>query len=179
MPKYSTVYPYETKIKAVEDYLAGGVSRAVICSRYGITHAATLSTWVHKYGGGRTVQAPRKRRPVRETTFEERVEIVEYCLAHNKDYAATMARYGVSSNQLDCWVTRYVVRGPASLEKLTGRPRKIKSVVTMPTPDVETARATTAMRFLQILERLTGREITMSDVDVFECMYRLNEELKS
>lgn len=40
----------------------------------------------------------------RKTTFEERVEIVNFTIAHEKDYQAAMEKYGVSYQQVYSWV---------------------------------------------------------------------------
>ena len=48
----------------------------------------------------------------RTTTYEERIEIVSYCIEHGNDYAATIEKYGVSYQQIYSWVrnTRKTVR---------------------------------------------------------------------
>ena len=43
----------------------------------------------------------------RKTTIEERKEIVEYCLAHNRDYKGTASIYDVSYSQVYSWVRKY------------------------------------------------------------------------
>ena len=40
----------------------------------------------------------------RNTTYEERVEIVSYCIEHGNDYTATIEKYGVS--YFDFWESR-------------------------------------------------------------------------
>ena len=40
----------------------------------------------------------------RKTTIEERKEIVEYCLKHNRDYKETSSIYAVSYSQVYSWV---------------------------------------------------------------------------
>lgn len=39
----------------------------------------------------------------RQTTFEERVEIVNYTIAHGKDYQAAIETFGVSYQQVYSW----------------------------------------------------------------------------
>ena len=51
----------------------------------------------------------------RRTTLEERKEIVEYCIAHDKDYKGTAARYDVSYSQVYNWVRKYLSEGEESL----------------------------------------------------------------
>lgn len=43
----------------------------------------------------------------RQTTFEERVEIVNYTIAHGKDYQAAIEKFGVSYQQVYSWVRKF------------------------------------------------------------------------
>ena len=56
----------------------------------------------------------------RKTTLEERKEIVEYCLSHEKDYKSTAARYEVSYSQVYSWVKKYAADGEAGLADRRG-----------------------------------------------------------
>lgn len=51
----------------------------------------------------------------RSTTQEERKEITEYCIAHNKDYKGTAERYQVSYSQVYSWVQKYEKLGVPGL----------------------------------------------------------------
>ncbi len=51
----------------------------------------------------------------RRTTLEERKEIVDYCINHNRDYKNTAAKYDVSYNQVYSWVKRYDTNGEEGL----------------------------------------------------------------
>lgn len=51
----------------------------------------------------------------RKTTIEERKEIVEYCLQHNRDYKGTASIYNVSYSQVYSWIRKYDVNGEESL----------------------------------------------------------------
>ena len=84
-------YPKGLKLRAVLDYLAGNGSQTDICKKYGIRSKAKLQDWIKKYnsheelrssGTGGTIIMTKGRK----TTFEERVEIVQYCIAHNWIY---------------------------------------------------------------------------------------------
>lgn len=59
----------------------------------------------------------------RKTTQEERVEIVAFCIEHEKDYGQTMEKYGVSYQQIYSWVRKYETNG---VEGLTDRRGKTK-----------------------------------------------------
>ena len=43
----------------------------------------------------------------RKTTLEERKEIVDYCINHNRNYKNTAAKFDVSYSQVYSWVKKY------------------------------------------------------------------------
>lgn len=51
----------------------------------------------------------------RKTTIEERKEIVEYCINHNRNYKGTASLYDVSYSQVYSWVKKYDTNGEGSL----------------------------------------------------------------
>ena len=72
----------------------------------------------------------------RTTTYEERIEIVSYCIEHGNDYPATIEKYGVSYQQIYSWVRKYNEKGAEGLVDKRGK-RKAKSEMT----EVEKLRA--------------------------------------
>ena len=56
----------------------------------------------------------------RKTTLEERKEIVEYCISHERDYKNTAALYDVSYSQVYTWVKKYAADGEAGLADRRG-----------------------------------------------------------
>ena len=80
------------KERAVNSYLAGDGSYMDICKKYQIHSPAQLKVWVKKYNGHEELKASGTGGTVimtkgRKTTFEERIEIVQYCIAHDYNYA--------------------------------------------------------------------------------------------
>ena len=65
----------------------------------------------------------------RNTTYEERVEIVSYCIEHGNDYIAAIEKYGVSYQQIYSWVRKYNEKGAEGLVDKRGK-RKIASEMT-------------------------------------------------
>ena len=57
----------------------------------------------------------------RKTTFEERKEIVDYCITHNRDYKNTAVKYDVSYSQVYSWVKKYDVNSEDGLTDRRGR----------------------------------------------------------
>jgi transposase-like protein len=60
-------------------------------------------------------------RKARQTTSKERLDIVQDCLAHNKNYGAMALKYNCSYQQVRNWVLRYEKMGSAGLEDRRGR----------------------------------------------------------
>ena len=57
----------------------------------------------------------------RKTTIEERKEIVEYCINHNRDYKGTASIYDVSYSQVYSWIKKYDAQGEEGLTDKRGR----------------------------------------------------------
>jgi transposase len=57
----------------------------------------------------------------RSTTWQERIEIVLYCLAHHYDYQKAAEKYQVSYQQVYQWVKKYEDGGQDALQDGRGR----------------------------------------------------------
>lgn len=57
----------------------------------------------------------------RKTTFDERVEIVQYCIAHDHNYAETAAKYSISYQQARNYTIKYETGGVEALRDRRGR----------------------------------------------------------
>lgn len=56
----------------------------------------------------------------RDTTREERIQIVKECIAGGNDYGGTALRYQVSYQQVYTWTKKYREMGEAGLEDRRG-----------------------------------------------------------
>ncbi len=124
------VYTAETKTAAVLEYLHGGGSLQTICKKYGIRSTIQLRNWLKVYnthgdfnsvkhsGGGSYMKQGR------ETTKEERLEIVKDCLASGKNYGEMALKYRVSYQQVRTWTLRFEEMGEAGLEDRRGKRKK-------------------------------------------------------
>jgi len=56
----------------------------------------------------------------RKTTFEERKEIVSYCISHSRNYKDAAIKYDVSYSQVYSWVKKYDAVGEAGLTDKRG-----------------------------------------------------------
>lgn len=94
-------YSVNLKTQAVQDYLFGKGSQTDICKKYGIRSKAKLQLWIKKYNSHEELKSSGTGGNIimtkgRKTTFEERVEIVQYCIAHDRNYATAAQKYQVS-----------------------------------------------------------------------------------
>lgn len=119
-------YSAELKLQAVQDYLSGQYSQYEIIDKYRIASRTQLQSWIDKYnshsslrsyknGGARTMTNGRS------TTWEERIEIVQYCLSHNRDYQGAAEKYKVSYHQVYQWVKKYEAGGEDGLKDGRGK----------------------------------------------------------
>ena len=110
-------YTVETKLAAVQEYLAGKGRQLDICKKYHITNNNLLIQWIKCYNNGKDFkERTRSERGItmnkgRKTTQEERIEIVAFCIENGKDYGLTMEKYGVSYQQIYLWVRKYEEKG--------------------------------------------------------------------
>ena len=135
-------YSKELKLSAVQAYLNGEGSHAAICKKYGISSRTQLQNWIKMYNGHRELRPSGGRgsdiymTKGKATTYEERLEIVSYCIEHGNDYTATIEKYGVSYQQIYSWVRKYNEKGAEGLVDKRGK-RKPESEMT----EVEKLRA--------------------------------------
>ena len=122
--KRNRVYPQNLKLSAVGDYLCGLGSLGQICAKYKIKTREILRKWIKLYNSHeefRTFWGGSRMTKTRNTTQCERLDIVHYCLANNKDYGKTAIKYNVSYQQVYTWVRRFKEMGYAGLEDRRGK----------------------------------------------------------
>lgn len=64
----------------------------------------------------------------RKTTYEERIEIVQFAIAHDLDYQKAIDKYGVSYQQVYAWVRKYQASGHEALKDLRGRKKPLEEL---------------------------------------------------
>ena len=132
-------YSKELKLQAVQEYLDGKSSQRNIVKKYHLRSSSQLQNWIKVYTThgeikSRTSGGGSYMRKARSTTSEERLAIVQDCLANDKNYGAMALKYQCSYQQVRNWVKRYEEMGSAGLEDRRGH-----RVGTMPsrTPEEE------------------------------------------
>ena len=115
----------ETKIAAVEDYLNGIGSLKDICIKYKISSWSLLRRWIKVYNNShkefKTTGGIQLMTKGRKVTYDEKVEIVQYCIAKGKDYYAAMEKYNVSYQQIYSWIRKYEKNGVDGLVDRRGK----------------------------------------------------------
>lgn len=122
-------YPKELKRSAINDYLSGQYSLREVTRRYEISSTSVLRDWINKYNSHRELKDTSKGRTSsmttgRKTTWEERLDIVKYCLRNGKDYQKAAEIYEVSYQQVYSWVKKYEERGEGALKDKRGRKKE-------------------------------------------------------
>jgi transposase len=123
--KHNQSYSAELKLQAVKDYLDGGLSKYQIIDKYKIASTTQLSNWIKKYNSHSSLKAYKGEAKAmtkgRSTTYQERIDIVQYCLAHQQDYQQTAGHFLVSYQQVYQWVKKFEAGGQEALKDGRGR----------------------------------------------------------
>ncbi|WP_058302707.1 helix-turn-helix domain-containing protein [Gorillibacterium timonense] len=118
-------YSEELKLQAVQAYLNAEGSGNDIIEKYGIASRTQLRDWITKYNRHSSLKTHKGRATAmtkgRTTTWQERIEMVHYCLANRHDYRKTSEQYQVSYYQIYQWVKKFEAGGPEALADGRGR----------------------------------------------------------
>ena len=132
--KQNKKYTESEKKQAVSAYLSGEGSLMHVCRKFKIHSTTLLRSWIKQYNdfeksktskiGGASVMSQ-----VHQTTFEERVKIVSYCISHDHNYSETAEKFNVSYYQVRRYVIKYEQNGVNALQDNRGK-RKPKDSLT-------------------------------------------------
>lgn len=122
----ATHYSAEIKQAAAEDYLSKCLTGPEVLKKYKIRSETQLKKWIMKYNGHEELKSSGTggctiMTKGRKTTFEERVEIVQYCITHNRNYAETSEKYGISYQQARNYTVKYESGGVEALKDRRGK----------------------------------------------------------
>ena len=120
-------YSKELKEQVIKEYLSGKETLASLANKYNISTAEIVRKWVLKYNEGIEIKDYDSKGDVytmkaRKTTFEERLEIVNYVLTNNNDYKGAADKYSVPYASVYQWVLKYNTHGEDGLKDRRGRP---------------------------------------------------------
>lgn len=122
-------YSKEFKQKVVREYLDAEESVLGLTVKYGIPSEGTISKWVSQYNSHIELKDYDPKREVymaerRKTCFDERLEIVKYCLDHDRKITDTAALYKCSYAQVRSWLIKYEECGEEGLKDKRGHHKK-------------------------------------------------------
>lgn len=126
-------YSSETKQAAVEDYLSGHLSGPEVLKKYKIRSETQLRRWIMKYNGHEELKSSGTggctiMTKGRKTTFDERVEIVQYCITHGRNYTETSEKYGISYQQARNYTVKYESGGVDALKDRRGKRKALEEM---------------------------------------------------
>lgn len=109
-------YSREFKLRIVKEYLDGVLSPNDLIIKYNIPATSTLMKWIKMYNNHIEFKDYDPKPEVYmadtlKTTYKDRLEIVRYCLEHNRDIKGTAAKYSCKYAQLYQWVRKYEDKG--------------------------------------------------------------------
>lgn len=165
-------YPASLKEEAVRDYLEGGGSLDAMCRKYRISSHAVLQGWIKLYNDGHRDFRPRRAQEEknmtkgRKVTYEEKLQITQFCIEHENDYYLACEQYRVTYQQIYSWVRKYRSLGPDGLVDRRGKRKdhielneEEKSALQMRQLEAENRRLKMENDFLKKLNELErGRE---------------------
>ncbi|KRK16603.1 putative transposase (putative) [Loigolactobacillus coryniformis subsp. coryniformis KCTC 3167 = DSM 20001] len=103
-------YSKELKHTVVFAYLNGEGTLEEVADKYGLRNSTQAKVWVDKYNGDKPLTASPSRKQVptmrKKTTFEERIEVVEYVVKHKHSYTEAAEHFQVSYQQARSWVLK-------------------------------------------------------------------------
>ena len=102
---FNSTYTREFKENVVKEYLDGKGSIESLQIKYKILSTETLRKWILKYNNGIILKDYKPMSEVytmksRKVSYEERIEIVNYCISNNYDYKDTANKYFIPYAQV-------------------------------------------------------------------------------
>ena len=122
-------YSKEFKEKVVKEYLDGKGSFKYLAAKFGIPSNCTVLSWVKKYNGHIELEDYDPKGEIymtkgRITTLDERIEIVKWCLDHDRSIKDTASHFACSYAQVRTWLLKYEEFGEEGLIDKRGRPKE-------------------------------------------------------
>ena len=113
-------YSSAFKQALVEEYLSGKISIHDLATKYNVSNTSVLR-WIHLYNKGIESENHDPEGEIytmksRKTTFDERLEIVQWVLANDMNYKEAAEYYGVEYALVYQWVQKYIKNGAQALE---------------------------------------------------------------
>lgn len=126
-------YSKEFKEKVVKEYLDGKGSFKYLAAKFGIPSNCTVLSWVKKYNGHIELEDYDPKGEIymtkgRITTLDERIEIVKWCIDHDRSIKDTASHFECSYAQVRTWLLKYEEFGEEGLIDKRGKPKEEKDL---------------------------------------------------
>jgi transposase-like protein len=113
-------YTKEFKLSVVKEYTSGKGSTTDLAVKYNIS-SGMVSNWVNKWYNGVEIKDYDPKGDVytmksRETTFEERLEIVKWVIENDMKYKDAADKYSITYALVYKWTKAFIDRGPEALK---------------------------------------------------------------
>jgi len=130
--KYNRSYSVEFKLEVITEYTSGSCSIIELSAKYNISKAV-ISKWIDKYYNGIEVKPYDPKGDVytmksRQTTFDERLEIVKWTVENDMNYKYAADKYGIKYALIYQWVQKFIKDGAEGLKHKQRGP-KLKSAI--------------------------------------------------
>ena len=173
--KKNCSYSRDIKEKIIKEYLNGGISLLEIASKYKITSESIVYNWIIKYNNGIEIKDYNPKSEVytmksRKTTFEERLEIVQYVLDNDNDYKGAAYKYSVPYASVYQWMTKYNEFGEDGLLDRRGRPSTAKPTKELTTEEKQAIEIEKLKRELERSKMVI--EVLKKNIEIQERMER-------
>lgn len=119
-------YSKDFKMMVINEYLSGKGSIETLSVKYNIPSKETVRRWIMKYNNHIEIKDYNPKPEVymadtKKTTFEERKEIVNWCLEHDRSFKEAAAHFNCSYMQVRNWVLKYEQHGEDGLLDRRGK----------------------------------------------------------
>ena len=113
-------YSKKFKLSVVEEYTSGKYSMPGLAAKYNITYSVVRG-WINKWYNGIEIKDYDPKGDVytmksRKTTFEDRLEIVQWVIENNISYKDAADKYSITYALVYKWTRAYIDKGPESLK---------------------------------------------------------------
>lgn len=130
-----------------------------ISNKFGLRSQTQLRNWIKKFqynGTNKSLTATPSRKQVRimsrKTTFEERIEIVEYVTAGKHSYIQASEQFKVSYQQVRSWVLKSKKSGYAALKDGRDRTKPVEEMTEVERLKLENRQLKAKLKEQEVLE---------------------------
>ena len=102
-----------------------------VCAKYRISGTLSLKTWIEAYNEHKLTDLVSEGGDLmgkrQQSVKEERVRIVQECIASGCDYNKIAKKYNMSYQTLYTWVKKFKEMGEVGLEDYRGKPIRLQT----------------------------------------------------